>query len=247
MGEKTGAAKAERGGARWQTEKKAVRRVYWWLLLSPFITVPCFAFQLFDLGSRSSVGERVWAVVVPLIFHTPLLLMSFGTGNRFVRRHMQQALLLIALRAGLAAISLNLGRHPGNGLWLFFLGNGSLWLFGSLGGFGQVKRGDCWLMRRKGEGGELPRPWAVPADAAAPTAPVPTDAPTRAAPSLAVHSLPEASADPNVAFEKGLSLLHTDKQAEAADCFLTAFRTGPPDLRHRALAELEKLGEVETF
>ena len=61
----------------------------------------------------------------------------------------------------------------------------------------------------------------------------------------ALMALP--SADPNAAFEKGLHLLRTGEQTQAADCFLAAFRTGPPDLRRRALAELEKLGKVETF
>ena len=44
-----------------------------------------------------------------------------------------------------------------------------------------------------------------------------------------------------------MRLLSADKQTKAIDCFMTAFRAGPPDLRSRALAELEKLGEVETF
>jgi hypothetical protein len=29
--------------------------------------------------------------------------------------------------------------------------------------------------------------------------------------------------------------------------FLAAFRDGPPELRHSAVAELEELGEVETL
>jgi hypothetical protein len=69
----------------------------------------------------------------------------------------------------------------------------------------------------------------------------------KAAPSPAADSPPETSADPNVAFEEGLRLLGTDKRTRAIDCFLAAFRAGPPNLRSRAVAELEKLGEVETF
>lgn len=217
----------------WEAEKKVARRVYWWLLLSPFVTVPCFAFQIFGLTYRSTVGERVWAAVVPLIFHIPLLF-GLRSSSRFVQRHTQQAFILIALRAGMAAISVNLDRHPmgTKGLWLYFLGNGALWLFGSLWGLRQATRGDCWLMRRRGEDGELPRPWALPAAVpATPATGVPSTMP----------------ADPNAAFEDGRRLLRMGKRAEATACFLAAFRHGPPDLRRRAVAELERVGVVETF
>jgi hypothetical protein len=48
------------------------------------------------------------------------------------------------------------------------------------------------------------------------------------------------------AFEQGQSLLSEGKRAEAKACFMQASRTGSPDLRQRAVAELEKLGEVES-
>ena len=57
----------------------------------------------------------------------------------------------------------------------------------------------------------------------------------------------EVPTDPQAAFEDGLRLLRTGQRAEASACFLVAFHAGPPDLRRRALAELEKLGEVETL
>lgn len=217
----------------WEAEKKVARRVYWWLLLSPFVTVPCFGSQVLTLHWSATVGNRVWAALVPLIFHIPLLF-GLRSSSRFVQRHTQQAFILIALRAGMATISVNLGPYPldGVGLWLYFFGNGALWLLGSLWGLRQATRGDCWLMRRRGEGGELPRPWAVPASV--PTTP------------LAQLSF-EAPADPNAVFEEGLRLLRRDKRAEATACFLAAFRDGPPDLRRRAVAELERLGVVETF
>jgi len=216
----------------WEAEKKVARRVYWWLLLSPFVTVPCFGSQVLTLYS-ATVGERVWAALVPLIFHIPLLF-GLRSSSRFVQRHTQQAFILIALRAGMATISVNLGPYPldGVGLWLYFFGNGGLWLFGSLWGLRQATRGDCWLMRRRGEGGELPRPWAVPA--AVPTTPA-TGVPST------------MSADPNAAFQDGRRLLGMGKRAEATARFLAVFRDGPPDLRRRAVAELERLGVVETF
>jgi hypothetical protein len=57
----------------------------------------------------------------------------------------------------------------------------------------------------------------------------------------------DVSAEPHLAFDWGRALLSQGQQATASACFLAAFRDGPPELRHRALNELEKLGEVETF
>ena len=136
-----------------------------------------------------------------------------------------------------------MGLTQGAGWLVWFLANGSLWLFGSLWGLRQVRSGDCWLMRLRGESKELPRPWAVPAPAPAVapvTAPVSTPAPaTTPAP---VFSVPT---DPQAAFESGQSLVSQGKRKEAIECFMFVFRNGTPDLRQRAIVELEKLGEVE--
>ncbi|MGF2076039.1 hypothetical protein, partial [Enterococcus casseliflavus] len=53
---------------------------------------------------------------------------------------------LIVIRALMAAIvtSTNLW-------WIFIVGNGTLWLFGTIWGRNQVIRGECWLMKRKSE------------------------------------------------------------------------------------------------
>ena len=56
----------------------------------------------------------------------------------------------------------------------------------------------------------------------------------------------EVPTDPQAAFDLGQSLLLEGKRAEAKACFMQAFRTGVPDLRQRAINELEKLGEVES-
>jgi streptogramin lyase len=232
--------------AEWEQVQKTARRVYQWLLLSPFVTVPCFVYQGFDLFwyRGSTLGERVWAAVVPLVFHIPLFLLSFAHPRHFVKRHLQQAALLIGLRACMAAISLNLTRYPEDGLWLFLLGNGALWWFGSRWGMRQVKRGDCWLMRKLGEEDRLPNLQALPAPAA--PAPVTIAAAVRAGGS-ATYSSPEPSADPAASFERGMDLLRGGKQVEAGAMFLAAFRSGPPELRRRALLELERLGHVEEF
>lgn len=237
----------------WALEKKAARRIYWWLLLSPFLTVPCFALQVIDLYSRSSVGERVWAAMVPLIFHIPLLFV-LSSGRPFVKRHVQQGLLLIALRVVMAALALNLGRYPEDGLWFFVLGNGSLWLFGSIWGLNQVKRGDCWLMRRKGEDDALPRPWALPpgerTPPEAPTTPPPIAPKPVVRPPVQKPVPPperEISLAPQAAFERGHTLLEQGDRETAVAHFLAAFRKGAPELRRKAVDQLKQMGEVETF
>jgi hypothetical protein len=92
----------------------------------------------------------VFAALTPLVLHIPLLF-GLTSKSRFVYRHTQQGILLIALRAGLASLAVSVGRYPDDGLWLFLLGNGMLWLFGSIWGRNQISRNDCWLIRRKRE------------------------------------------------------------------------------------------------
>jgi NADH:ubiquinone oxidoreductase subunit 3 (subunit A) len=126
-------------------EKKTAKRVYNWLFWSPVITVPVFLIA-YDMAYQ--INELVFAALLPLIFHAPLLL-GLTSKSAFVYRHTQQGILLIALRAGMAALFASL---PDDFLpVLFLLGNGSLWLFGTLIARNQVIRGECWLMKRKGE------------------------------------------------------------------------------------------------
>jgi hypothetical protein len=77
--------------------------------------------------------------------------MGLTSKSAFVYRHTQQAILLIALRAGLATLAISVEPYPIDGIWLFLIGNGSLWLLGSLWGLAQVSRGECWLMEQKRE------------------------------------------------------------------------------------------------
>jgi len=132
-----------------ENEKKTARRVYAWLFWSSFLTVPIFIIAIAS-AYDSSVDGLVFAALTPLILHIPLLF-GLTSKSRFVYRHTQQGILLIALRAGLASLAVSVGRYPDDGLWLFLLGNGMLWLFGSIWGRNQISRNDCWLIRRKGE------------------------------------------------------------------------------------------------
>ncbi len=134
-----------------KTEQSTARRVYTWLFFSSFITVPVFIIIVASSYSRDSTNhEHVLHALTPLIFHAPLLL-GLTSRSRFVYRHTQMGLMLISLRAGMAALALSMGDYPEDGIWLFLLGNGSLWLFGSIWGWVQVSRGDCWWMKVKSE------------------------------------------------------------------------------------------------
>jgi len=131
-------------------DKDSAKGIYAWLLLSPFLTVPTMIVAALNLDWNSSPNQRVFAALVPAIFHLALLL-RFDSKKPFVYRHAQQAIFLVALRAGMASIALSIGTYPGDGAWLFFLGNGSLWLFGSLWGRNQAIHKNCWWMKRKDE------------------------------------------------------------------------------------------------
>ena len=108
-----------------ENEKKTARRVYAWLFWSSFLTVPIFIIAIAS-AYDSSVDGHVFAALTPLILHIPLLF-GLTSKSRFVYRHTQQGILLIALRAGLASLAVSVGRYPDDGLWLFLLGNGMLW------------------------------------------------------------------------------------------------------------------------
>lgn len=133
-----------------EAEKRTARRLYTWLMLSSFLTVPVFALTLFNLSSDSPTNARVLAALIPLIFHAPLLL-GLSSKSTFVFRHTQQAIYLMALRAAVASLAVSITFNPWSGIWLFVWGNGALWLFGSIWGRNQIWRGECWFMKRKGQ------------------------------------------------------------------------------------------------
>ena len=134
-----------------ENEKRWARGMYAWLLLSPILILPVFVGLLLNLDfPQADTNTRALITLIPLIFHF-LLLTGLTSKSAFEYRHTQQAILLIALRVGVAFLAISLGSYPSDGIWLFLLGNGSLWLLGSLWGLNQVSRGECWLMEQKGE------------------------------------------------------------------------------------------------
>jgi hypothetical protein len=132
--------------------------------------------------------------------------------------------MLIALRAVVAAIALSIGEYPYQGVWLFLLGNGSLWLFGSLWGSLQINRGDCWWMKQKGGLTAQRNELSV----------VPTiDA--------------ETVLSPEKYLEYSKFYLKRQRPNAAKEHALKAFRGGNYEIRRQATQVLDQLNEVEFF
>ncbi len=169
-----------------------------------------------------SRGQAYWIVAV-LSSALPHLVLLFGLRSKYlyVRRHVQQALILAAIRTITTALLVGASESSGTCWWIPI--NGALWLWGSARGLRQVKRGECWLMER-GEGEQLPRPWA-------------------AQPALQPTPVSESDAQ----LIRAHNLIQQGLRSEAIECYLSLFRTGPSHLRQQAVAALEKLGEVEDF
>ncbi|MEP7134400.1 MAG: hypothetical protein ABI904_05660 [Chloroflexota bacterium] len=202
-------------------DKKTAQRVYTWLFFSSIITVPVFLTAASNLSYNSATtNEKVFAALIPLVLHAPLLF-GLTSKNTFVYRHTQQGLLLIALRAGIANLALNIGHYPSDGIGIFIFGNGALWLFGSIVGWNQINNNKCWFMNRKGEKIILPEA-AIQTDQSKVT-----------------------SADQSL--NEMIKSLDAPDMTTARQKAMYAFRSGTPETRQRAVAVLSQLGEVEKF
>ena len=203
-----------------KNDKKTAQRVYTWLFFSSFITVPIFIGAVVNASYNATINERVLAALIPLIMHAPLLL-GLTSKSAFVYRHTQQGLLLIALRAGMASLAaIDVEDNLGYALLLFFLGNGALWLIGSIVGWSQTSNGKCWFMERKGE--KL----------------------------LLLESIKPGKQNTSIddrELDDMLKSLDATGMTTARQKAMHAFQTGTPELKKRAIAVLAKLGEVEKF
>jgi len=205
-------------------DRKRAKGTYTWLLLSPFLNIVVLLIALISsYSSRTSTNVWVIVALAPLIFHLPVLI-RLDSNSPFVFRHTQQAILLLALRATTTSIALNIGRYPEDGIWLFLLGNGLLWLFGSLWGRNQAHRGKCWWVKQKGE--------AVLAKGENFQASDPRQ---------------DVQHTPEKCIEYGKWYLKNNQKENARDYSLKAFRLGNSDARSQAVQILSQLGEVEKF
>jgi hypothetical protein len=215
-------------------EEQRSRLFYLLLLLSPFITFPLGIAGLIyvDLSPTATapLHMRMIGISAPSLIYG-LMLFGWLSPHRYVRRHMQQALFLAGLRLAFSLLSLVFPEAN----CLPSLINGSLWLFGSIWGWQQVTRGDCWLMRQLGEGDQLPRPWAK-------AQPGPVQKPPPAEWLNVVGSL-----DGQEALSRAQFLLERHQVEQAVVYLTAAFRTGPTEVKQQTLARLEAIGEVELF
>jgi hypothetical protein len=207
-----------------KTEKSVARRVYTWLFISSMFTVPFFIYLLIatDLGQSSS-NRLILTALIPLLLHLPLLL-GLTSKSIFVYRHTQQGIILIALRAFLAAVALNIGNYPYGGVWLFLLGNGSLWLFGSIWGWVQINRSECWWMKQKGDI-------------------IAAFGESIASPKIESPRL----LSPEQCLEYSKWYLKRQLQNSAKELALEAFRRGNYKIRYQAIRVLDEMNEVEFF
>ncbi|HUE99284.1 MAG TPA: hypothetical protein VMN99_08505 [Anaerolineales bacterium] len=195
-----------------EDDKKTSATNHQWLRNSAFITIPVFFVALlFD-------NPPVVAALVPFIFHIPLI-NRLKTKSLYVYRHTQQSLMLLLLRAASASIIFSIF-YLDEGFWPFVLINGSLWLFGTNWEISQVRRNDCWLMRRRGEAIVVPDTHTVKPPSEPPLKEGEFDGLLRSLPDLG----------------------HTARQRA-----LNAFRTSTPEIRIKAVRILTELGEVEKF
>lgn len=243
--ELAGSSKPNLDTVQIKAEKRAIW-VYHWLFLSPLITVPAMAIYLYSLDYHAGVMLWFIAVLAPALVHL-IMLRGLSSPHLFVRRHTQQGFILLGLRVCSALLFISLMRGS---FCLWLPTSALLWAGGSLLGWTQVRRGDCWLMRRKDEGGELPRPWAingwkVPVRRAASSSSVST---ARPIPTTSDQPKPAVNAGQCWAsFNQAENLADNLQDEEAAVAYLFVFRHGPPDLQQKAAAALDRIGEVETF
>jgi len=206
-------------------DRKRARGTYIWLLLSPFLNVIVLLIGVFNSYSSSTpTNEWVLIALLPLILHLPVLV-RLDSNSPFVFRHTQQAVFLLALRASMTALALNIGSYPEDGIWLFLLGNGFLWLVGSIWGMYQAHHGTGWWIGRKGEK-VLPK-------GATPTEKV-------------VATVKSEKSIPGSELESLLKSLNAEG-SNARQIALNAFRKGTPEQRKKAVSVLSQLGEVEKF
>ena len=102
-----------------ENEKRSARAIYVWLLLSPVLILPVFVVLLLNVDfPEADTNTRALISLIPLIFHF-LLVPGLTSKSAFEYRHTQQAILLIALRAGVATLAISVEPYPMDGIWSY--------------------------------------------------------------------------------------------------------------------------------
>jgi hypothetical protein len=146
-------------------DRKTARNWYWWLWLSPLLTIPSLLLLYFeDLGFewicmggwRScnwAAAARVTILVAVLgsaLWHLILLIPALDKARPFVRWHGRQALLLAGVRTAIP-LAFGLGFGDDVEVLLAIPALVLFWFVGTLWGRRQAARGKCSLMRWLGK------------------------------------------------------------------------------------------------
>jgi hypothetical protein len=146
-------------------ERKKAASWYWWLWLSPLLTIPTLAlFLALDLGydvvcrgywstcDHGAAGQVtvLVAVVASALWHLVLLGAIRNKEYPFVRWHGRQALLLAAV-CTMVPLGFGLAFGASLGVLLFNPVQIVVWFGGTLWGQRQAARGDCSLARWFGQ------------------------------------------------------------------------------------------------
>jgi hypothetical protein len=144
-------------------EKQTAQNWYWWLWLSPLLTIPTllFLFLLLWFMDLEDLGALI-AVLGSALWHLVLLIPALNKEHPFVHWHGRQALLLAGVRT---AVPLVLGLALFDALIEAMLVAIPvlivIWFSGTLWGQRQAARGDCSLMRWFDQEGLLSTPRAA--------------------------------------------------------------------------------------
>ncbi|MCK5643431.1 MAG: hypothetical protein KAJ19_21655, partial [Gammaproteobacteria bacterium] len=137
------------------SEMLTAKKWYWWLWLSPFLTLPTLAIVgLFGYFVDLSI---VIALILSALWHLVLLIPSLNKQSDFIRWHGRQALMLAAIRTAVP-ISLLIVLGDVDGLLKSIPLLVAVWLFGTRWGQAQAVRGECSLANWLGHEISLPLP-----------------------------------------------------------------------------------------
>lgn len=142
-------------------ERRIARNWYWWLWLSPLLTMPTLLvlFLPFAYAGQDHVGGLI-AILGSALWHLVLLIPALNKWSGFVRWHGRQALLLAGVMTVLLLVfafdseAVPYYGNAGDMLYSAF----AVWFFGTLFSQRQAARGDCSLMRMLGRAEALPGP-----------------------------------------------------------------------------------------
>ncbi len=217
--------------------KKMARKVYNWLFFSPLLAGPCFLYYADFVGNGGDMEDSLFAAAMPLLAQLPLLMWA-SSSDKFVKRHAQQALLLV-LAMAVAAFVLAMA-FGGEGIAGFILIGGLIWLVGVFKGGQQVNEGTCTLMTRFGEEEELPGNLSIQElERMAKEAQLAERKDPVASSMQVVHQPPAAAPSMPTTVQPA----RPPRVAELLDIF----QHGNPAARKQAVEKLAALGEVEVF